>query len=124
VPVDIGYKGHVSPSDVSISLSLEISGKTLYAKINNIGGFSVLLEPSGNIGSQILSGIAWPLAQTMVSLLTPMVSTMINGQKFSLMDITFSSIDVMGVRVNLSPAALSVSEHSGMFMVGGGVNIS
>lgn len=122
--IGINYDAVTQPSRVGVRFRLSFDNAKLRATVRDIDSFIIRLTPSGNISEQILSGVAWPLAQMLGALLPQMANQIIGGQSFDVMEITPSTHEVVGDQVTVSPGDLSLSNYRGMLMVQGTLNIS
>lgn len=122
--VGIDYKARTQPSTVDARFGLGFSNQTLRARVSNVQGFVIILTPSGNLAERIMSGVAWPLAQTIGAALSPMARKLITGKSFDVLTVPPAIQTVEGERVTVTPSSLSLSSYAGMLMVRGSISVS
>ena len=123
----IDYKVHTNPSAPSVKIGVsEITSTQVTAKLEDIEHFTVLLDPAGNVGSKILSGILWPIAEAVVNLIT--ATGLLEKLAPSTLNIPTSSpigykFEVEGVTIDVTAQDLKLSGHDGMLMAAGTVKV-
>jgi len=122
--IGINYSAVTQPSQVGVRFKIRFENAKLRASVKDIDTFVIRLTPSGNVSEMIMSGIVWPLAQTIGAIMPQMATQIIGGQTFDIMEITPSTHEVAGDRVTVSPGDLSLSNFGDMMMVQGTLNIS
>jgi hypothetical protein len=122
--IGLSYDASTQPSSVDVTFGLSFSGTTLRASVKDVEAFIIRLTPSGNVSELILSGIAWPLAQFLGAILPPMASSLIDGITFDVVSISPLKQNIAGHDFTISLGNLGFSNHNGMLMVNGSVNIS
>ncbi|MFI2415175.1 hypothetical protein [Streptomyces sp. NPDC018947] len=83
--IGISYDASVTPAPLRVRVRLSLSDTTVRATLEDVPGFVAVLRPVGNVGEQILSGIAWPVAQTLGVLLPQVGHRLLAGQSFDLL---------------------------------------
>jgi hypothetical protein len=94
------------------------------ATIRNADNFAIKLTPSGNISEQILSGAAWPIAQTLGVALPPLAHNLIVGHSFDITTIDPMHQTVEGETVTVAVSDLNVSNFNGMLLIKGKVGVT
>lgn len=122
--IGLSYDTNTIPSSIGVVFGLSFSSTTLKATVNSIDNFIITLAPSGNISEQILSGVAWPLAQTLGAILPPMAKNLIYGYSFDVVTVSSSSYSVEGEPLTVNPSNLNLSSHNGMLLLQGDLNIT
>jgi hypothetical protein len=122
--IGINYDANTSPSHVGAQFGLAFSGNTLKAKILSLDNFAITLRPSGNVSEQILSGVAWPLAQTIGAVLPSLARNLVYGYSFDVMSVGPSSQNVEGETLTVGLGDLALSNFNGMLLVRGTVSVS
>jgi hypothetical protein len=122
--IGLSYDATTQPSHLGVRLGLSFSNTTLRATVKDIDNFIVRLTPSGNVSEQILSGVAWPLAQFLGTVLPSMTKSLISGYSFDPMTITPSAVTIEGETLTFTPQNLSLSGYNGMLMVQGSINVT
>ena len=115
--ITINYKARTEPSSLRVRFGLGFAGTSLQASVRDYSDFVAVLEPTGNISEAILSGVAWPLAQTAGLLLPQLGRQLITGYRFDVMTIMPSTHAVAGEQVTVSPSNLSLSEFGDMLLI-------
>ena len=77
--IGINYDAQVQPSPIRIQLGLSFDNTTLKAKVTWMDPFVIVLKPSGNVAEIIMSGIVYPLAQTLGATLPPLARSLFDG---------------------------------------------
>jgi hypothetical protein len=121
--IGLNYNVHTSPSSVNAYLGFSFSGATLKATINSVDDFIVTLTPTGNVASEILSGIVYPVASLLGVALPPLGKSIIYGYSFDAMTISNGSVNVQGNQVNIAPCNLNMGTYGDMVMITGDVNV-
>ncbi|WP_069742362.1 hypothetical protein [Streptomyces sp. EN23] len=83
--IGISYDASVAPAPLRVRVRLSLSGTTIRATLEDVPPFVAALRPVGNVGELILSGAAWPVAQTLAVLLPPVGHRLLQGQTFDLL---------------------------------------
>jgi hypothetical protein len=122
--IGLSYDAKVQPPQVGAQFGLSFSDTTLKATVRSVDNFVVTLSPSGNVSEQILSGVAWPLAQFLGAVLPSMGKALITGYSFDVITILPSTQTVEGEQVTVQPGNLSLSNYNDMLMVRGSVSIT
>ena len=121
----LSYRAWTEPSPIGVNFSLSMSHTILRATIRDIDSFILRLEPSGNVSEEILSGIAWPVAQTMAAAAPSLLKdSLLKGKTFDAFTLSATTLTVEGEHVMVTPGNLSVSNFNGMLMVQGTLNVS
>ncbi|MFK7695465.1 hypothetical protein [Paenibacillus sp. HJGM_3] len=122
--IGLSYDATTQPSRLGVKLGLSFSNTTLRATVRDVDNFIVRLTPSGNVSEQILSGVAWPLAQFLGTILPGMTKSLINGYSFEPMSITPSSVSIEGETLTFAPQDLSLTGYNGMLLVQGSIHVT
>lgn len=123
--IGISYKATVTPSNLGVKFGLGFSGATLRATVKSTDTFTLLLQPTGNISEEILSTVAYPTAQTLTFMLTPLIDSLIKGTTFDVLTVLPSSVNIMGEQVTVAPVGdLQMSTQNGMLMVTGSLKVA
>jgi hypothetical protein len=122
--IGLNYDAQVQPSQVEVRFGLSMVHTTVKATIRNVAPFIVILTPTGNVSEQILSGVAWPLAQFIGAVLPPMATALINGYTFDALTLSPSTYAIEGEQVTVQPDNLSLSNFNDMLMIRGTVTIT
>lgn len=122
--IGFSYEAKTQPSKIGAKLKLKFANTTLRGVIEQIEPFVITLTPSGNVSEAILSGVAWPLAQTLGVILPPIAKELINGYRFDLVTISATTQTIEGETLTIKPSQLHLSNHKGMLMVQGAINIT
>jgi hypothetical protein len=122
--IGISYSAQTSPSRVNAQLGIQFVGATLRVTIRNADNFAIKLTPSGNISEQILSGAAWPIAQTLGVALPPLAHNLIVGHSFDITTIDPMHQTVEGETVTVAVSDLHVSNFNGMLLIKGKVGVT
>ncbi|MER6163755.1 hypothetical protein [Streptomyces violaceorubidus] len=83
--IGISYDASVLPEPLRVRVRLHLTDTTVRATLEDVPGFVTTLRPVGNVGEQILSGVAWPVAQTLGILLPQVGHRLLSGQSFDLL---------------------------------------
>lgn len=121
--IGINYDAKVQPSPVRVQLGLSFDNTTLKAKVAGIDPFVIVLKPTGNVAEVIMSGIVYPLAQTLGVTLPPLARSLFDGYSLDVLTIDPSTQTIMGEQITVSPSKMSISNHNGMLMVQSAVDI-
>ncbi len=122
--IGLDYDGDTSPSRVDARIRLSFAGTKLRGTLERVDDFIVTLRPTGNVSEAIMSGIAYPLAQTMGAILPPLIKQAFYGYSFDVMTVSASSETVEGERITVTPSNISLSNHNDMLMVRGSIQVS
>ncbi|MEU2790295.1 hypothetical protein [Streptomyces sp. NPDC007100] len=83
--VSISYTTQVSPETVTVTVTLGLAGTHVRLSVTDLSSFTVILTPQGDLEEKILSGIAWPVAQSLALLLPPLAHKLIAGRAFDVL---------------------------------------
>jgi hypothetical protein len=120
--IGIGYNVH--PSRIPAKIRISVNNKTLRAQIQDIGDFSFTIVPNGgNIAEDILSAVAWPIANIVAAALKNTVTDAIIGTRFDVMEIPDIPIRAADITVTLKPANMNLANYGGMLLIGCDLNI-
>lgn len=120
--ISIGYD--VYPSLIPAKVKISAHNKTLHAQIQDIGNFNFEIVPNGdNIGGDILSAVAWPIAKLVAPLLKDKAVDAINGTGFDVMQVPDIPIRVKDVTVTIQPSQINLGNYDGMLLISCDVNI-
>lgn len=120
----LDYNASTQPSSVGATIGLNFSGTTLKGQIQQVGSFVIQLTPAGNISETILSGIVWPLAQTIGAALPALGSNLLTSFSFTLATMSPQTTSVMGETMTVTPSNLSLGSNGDMLMLSGSLSIS
>ncbi|MGJ4788456.1 hypothetical protein [Leptospira koniambonensis] len=122
--IGINYDAKTQPSTINIQSSLAMSGNSVKVTIKNIGSFTLFITPTGNMAEQVVSGIAWPLAQYLsVTVVPPLIKDLIEGKEFEIFTINPSQQSVAGQTITITPDNLNLSNFNGMLLVQGNLKV-
>lgn len=121
--IGISYDAATQPPQVTARVGLRFENTTLVASIQDVDPFIVMLTPSGGISEQIMSGVAWPLAQTLGVILPTTIKGLFTGFSFPFMTVQPAATDLMGETLTVTPSGLSLSSHDGHMMVRGTLDV-
>lgn len=119
----VGLSYDTATTSVDLGFGLAIQGTALRATIQGIGNPNIVLRPSGNVAEQIVSGVAWPLAQTMASVFSALCGRIFAGQSFEVFSVGDVQTQVQGHTVTVRPSNLHLSAYGDMTMVQGNVDV-
>jgi hypothetical protein len=122
--VGINYSAQTEPGRVNAQVGIQFIGTTLRATIRAVDNFIIKLTPSGNVSEQILSGAAWPIAQTLGVALPPLAHDLIVGYSFDITTISPMTQSVEGETVTIAISNLNVSNFNGMLLLRGKVGVT
>src|SRR5437588_403199 len=122
--IGISYSAETQPSRVNARLGLQFIGTTLRATIQSVDNFIIKLTPSGNISEQIMSGAAWPIAQTLGAALPPLASGLIVGRTFDITTIDPMNQNIEGETLTIAVGDLNISNFNGMLFIKGEVAVT
>ncbi|GHF52951.1 hypothetical protein GCM10010218_38010 [Streptomyces mashuensis] len=113
--IGIRYEATVRPSPLPVTLGVSLDGSSVRGRVEDVGDFTVLLTPSGDkVPEEILSAIAYPVAQTLGVLLPPLAHQLIDGHTFTLATVPEVTHDLGGEKVTVSLDDLELTQHDGM----------
>jgi hypothetical protein len=123
--IGISYEAGTQPNPIGFDVVIGLSGTDVKATISNVQPFIAVLKPTGNVAEVIMSGAAWPLAQTMGVAVPPLATQLVR----QLPPITVTSISpftqtVEGETLTITPRNLKVGEWNGMMMVSGDIAVT
>ncbi len=122
--IGLSYDAKTQPSNVGVRFGLSFADTTLKATVDDIDNFSVSLTPSGNVSEEILSGVAWPLAQSLSTMLPPLVRALMTGFTFNVLTVSAATTSIAGEPITVKPAGLSLSNQNGILVVQGAIDVS
>lgn len=123
IPIGVNYDLSTSPDPINATIQLSVQGQSIGGTIANIGGFTVILTPSGNPLEKVLSAITWPITQAVVAACSPVINNAITGMTFS-MPLPSFPYAIGGATLDFQPTGLSIGNASGMFAVSGALAVS
>lgn len=126
--IGISYSAQTAPSPLGAKVAMSLSGAgngvTVHATVRSVDPCVVTLTPSGSVDQQILSGIAWPLAQTMGLVLPPIImGAIMTNYTFNGPTITTPSVSILGEQVSLQLTNPNLTTFDGMLMVQGQLGV-
>lgn len=119
----VGLSYDTATTSVDARFGLALQGTALRATIQDVGTPHIMLRPSGNVAEQIVSGVAWPLAQTMASVFAALCGTIFSGQTFEVFSVGAVQTQVHGQTVTVRPADLRLGAYGDMAMVEGRIDV-
>jgi hypothetical protein len=122
--VGISYEAHAEPNPISFNVAVGVSGTQVHATVGDVQPFVAVLKPTGNIAQVILSGAAWPLAQTIGVALPPLATRIVHQLptiRITTIDPIASTVD--GEHITITPSNLTIADWNGMLMISGAVDI-
>jgi len=122
--IGVNYEARTQPERVSAQISMQFVATTLRATIVSVGDFIIVLTPAGNVAEEIISGIAYPIAQILGVALPPLAHGLIIGRSFDVTAIHPAPEVVEGETLMIAADNLTVSNFNGMLLVKGGVSVS
>jgi|GEM_PF-6519578 len=120
----VGLSYDTSTTSVDVRFGLSIDGTVLKATIQSTGTPDIVLRPSGNVAEQIVSGVAWPLAQTMASVFSALTSTIFSGFSFGVFSVGGAQTVIQGQSVTVTPGNLQLSRYGDMAIVQGDIDVT
>jgi hypothetical protein len=120
--IGVNYTGSTNPGVVNIPLKLFGNGSQLAAEIVSMPSFSITLTPHGGVGSKIISGLLWPLAEIMGNIIYPILKDMLNGIKFNLLDLG-SEQKILGKDFHLSLEDVNICDRQDVLVFDASVGI-
>jgi hypothetical protein len=121
--IGISYSASTQPPQITARVGLRFENTTLVASIRDVDPFIVTLTPSGGVSEQILSGVAWPLAQTLGVILPTTIKGLFNGYSFPFMDVAPASANVLGETLTVSPTGMNLTGWNGQMLVSGTLDV-
>ncbi|NEW06831.1 hypothetical protein GK047_12500 [Paenibacillus sp. SYP-B3998] len=121
--IGLNYSASTQPSDVGADIGLSFQDTTLVATIEHIDNFIISLTPSGGVSEQIVSGVAWPLAQLLGAVLPPLATSLFAGFHFPLITISPTTQKVDGEELQITPGQLQLVNFNNMLLIQGNVDI-
>jgi hypothetical protein len=122
--IGFDYNAEPIPSKVGARFGLGVSNTTIRVTVKSVDSFIIKVTPTGDVPSEILSGVAEPLAQTLGVTLAPLARHLIEGVHMDVLTIHPATHEVDGEKVTVSPADLSISEDNGMLKVSASLNVT
>jgi hypothetical protein len=123
---DIGfsYDAHTEPGRIDLTAVVEASGNEVRARIVDISPFVCVLNPAGNVPTSILSGVAWPIAQTLGAILPQLAKTIVGRLgPLSIASIGPLNVPIAGEMIAIVPSNTSLSNWDGMLKIACDVDI-
>ncbi|MGJ4748004.1 hypothetical protein ACQV5M_16720 [Leptospira sp. SA-E8] len=122
--VNLSYEANTVPSAVDLECELFISNNVLQAAIRKIQNFRLSVHPTGNFAEEIVSGVAWPLAEFLAETVFPsLVQNLVLGFGFNLITIDPVVYTVENEKISIEPKDLKLSNFNGMLMLDGSIDI-
>jgi hypothetical protein len=122
--IGLSYKADVIPLPINVFFTLGFSNTTLKATVEQIQDFMIVLTPSGNISEQVLSGVAYPLAQMLGLTLPQLTKNFINGYSYDAFTISASTYEIGSESITITPSELNLSDYDDMLLVQGQLQMS
>ena len=124
--ISVSYDISYSPNPIGASLNLYLDGSTAKVGVNHVPSLAVTVTPhySANIGSDILSTIATPLANAVSLCLGGAANSLLQGKTFDVYTLSSYTLSIANSSVRLTPANLQLSNYGGMLMLTGDLAIS
>lgn len=122
--IGISYDASTAPSPIHAQFSIGFAGNTLRATLRSVQNFAITLKPTGNIAEVGVSAVAWPIAQTLGATLPTLARSLFDGYSFDVATIDTASQNVEGETIKIGLGDLTMSNHNGMLLVKGTVNIA
>lgn len=120
----VGLSYDTSTTSVDVRFGLSIDGTVLRATIESTGNPDIVLRPSGNVAEQIVSGVAWPLAQTMASVFSALSGTIFSGFSFGVFSVGATRTAIQGHPITVTPGSLQLTRYGDMAMVQGDIDVT
>lgn len=126
--IGISYSATPDPSTVQGRIRLQLSSGSghacVQAVIEHVDPFVVQVTPNhSDIGEEILSCIAWPLAQAIAAVLPEAGTGLLAGHTFSLFNLPPTTQNVAGETVTATFTEASLDHHEGSLMVRAALDI-
>jgi len=115
--IGISYSATTQPNPLGVRFGLSFDNTTLNAVVQDVDPLIVTLVPSGNVGEQILSGVAWPLAQTLGLILPTTIKGLFTGFSFPVLSVSPAQETVLGETLTVTPSRMSLSSMGDHLMV-------
>jgi hypothetical protein len=125
--VDIGFNfnlyGKPNPSG---NIGISINGTNVHATVTRLNAFDILLAPSGNPVQWLLSLILTPLTNAISAIVSPIVSSQLNGFGFDIWTISTISVPLSGETFVITPSNLvsTVAPDGSYLQVTGDATVS
>lgn len=123
IPIGISYTGATSPASLPVEIVLKSAGNSIRAEIKSIGGFTMVLTPSGSVDKEILSSIVWPLSEIMVNSLIPLARDMLREMKLMDIPVNGKSFTIAGTKWNAALGNIKVYGDTEMLGLIGAIKI-
>lgn len=122
--IGISYDARTEPGTIGLTAVLDVNGNDVRARIVDISNFVCVLTPTGNISEQILSGVAWPIAQTLGATL-PQLAKEIVGRfgPIGIASISPLNVPIGGEIIGIVPSGTTLSNWGGMLKIASSVEI-
>ena len=90
----------------------------LTVKLYSIEDVSIILEPDGDVGDKIASGIVWPVAQLLVTIFKDKIKSSVEGYTYSnpFKPALGYGFSVEGVNIKAEPDKIALSTYNGMLL--------
>lgn len=120
----VGLSYDTAETTVDVRFGVSVEATTIQATIQSAGNPNLVLRPTGNVAEQIVSGVAWPLAQTMASVFSALSGALLSGVTFGVFTVGPATTDVQGRPLTVAPTALRAAAYGDMLLVSGDVTVS
>ena len=107
IPIGLGYKAVARPTPAA-NCRIFASGSSLRVVEDSFAPFTLLVEPTGSIPTQVLSWMTEFIVFSIVAALTPLVTTFLKNINFTTLNVPSFSESIAGVDVTMTPVDLSV----------------
>lgn len=126
IPALVMFRVDVDPPITVHTQVTELTDKELKAKITKIDTFKVSLQPIGSDAQKIAASIIQAFTKHMVDQVPKKVSDAFVGKEMSLElgGALGYHLDVAGVKIDASPANLTLANHESMLLISGDLVIS
>ncbi|MGC2083224.1 MAG: hypothetical protein WA702_07650 [Bradyrhizobium sp.] len=123
--VGIGYEAKTEPNPIGFEVSVSVSGMQVRAVISNVHPFVAVLKPTGNVAQLILSGAAWPIAQTLGVAVPPLATQIVHRlPAIPITTIQPLAQTVEGETITITPSHLVLSDSNGMLMISSDISVT
>jgi len=123
--IGVDYDLQYTPVPLGVDIAASIDGATARVTLQNAPRVLVTATPhySSNIGSDIVSTIGTPLANSITATAGTFATEILQNKSFDVYTLTPISFSVAGATVQLQPGNLNLSAFNGMLMMTGDLSI-
>jgi hypothetical protein len=119
-PIGINYNAIIQPTP-HVLFSIAVFGNQVRVTFKRMNTVILLLEPTGSISEAILSWMLAGIANAVSASSSAAITTFVKNIPFPIITIPTLSPTIEGVKFNVVPSNLSLSNFSGQLAVGGDI---